>query len=1241
MSKALSDQLRLLRERRNALTVGDLDEYNRLTYEAPKLEKGLEEEEVSTDPADIEPVVEEVSSEEVPSSFPPAEPSSTTPTPLEPLPPLPQEDLDTGEIPGAGSPTWVELSEMRGEGSFGTAFAHLQDFVLENAREGGIRAATPLKDREGAALLGAAENVGVGAALGSTGHPYLAAAAGAAAAYPTILSLSDKVFGTEFGERGTGFGGDPLDPKQWLGGIVLPRTIAQNIQDDKDRKILKTFPKNSLESRAAAERLKVTERSDIIAQVVQLNNPGEVGSGALNDKADAEDFLNAARQMGVGGLKTQTYAMGSQLAELDEVLAKEFEGELDRDEIPRLKYITDLQGRHRESGISLSESTRKLTSTVMIRIQKENPDLTGNQVREMADKEVDGRVQKALANHPLLQGVPIIKLGNDDAILELLSMEERWGAEYGDLGRLAAEVLQPFAAIMTPTSLTQRLGLLNPEQVATESTLATGARTANVALSTVIAGGAKFDYYPIIGPWLARMGIIDPESAVPADPEAVLRWYSEGSDAIDAAPHFARAFYDHIYPDALPGSDAWNATMAQMQKDRPFLVQGIPIIAAMVLEPDAISLATGGLGKLFKLGSKSSKLIKLYKYQRVLQEDAIPKLAALESKLEPYVQRGNDAQGNPTATYKDVPEALLREQGELIQSTIRGVLDAAGDEPELQKMLQTSLFTRLKQQTAEQVKEQWQSSVRARRALNELQSKTTKDMGDAEKALGLELRALESESKVADGTLDLTTSRLRLVAETVRRAMPEFFEAEGISAKKIKKLSRKKLQKTLEKATRETQESSKALETVIFNSTEIFAEESALFARLQKQKYLLEKTQEAMRKGLQARDEVEIVADGALDSGKFLRYEKVDGELRAFVQLRTPEGDVVKHFDIKDVAFDFHGLVNKLNPAHGTPRSAVGKRFRDLAKAAFFKETETAFKAADGSVWVPAKGLDSLKEGQTVRWLDNGELKSVEEMTVKTKGTLDDGSERVLIFSGKKKKPGMQVEVPLDQVYTLRHRDAEEQLDGILAILEARARAATMHRGEKVTEEAINAWYARNFKGFATDLKGEVKPLGDGSLPVIDELSPYSAKTFMKRLVEQTKRADRYREGAADARFEAMEAEMVARLGRALTSDEESEVLFRTLVPAQIIQLEAKLAYEEALEARYIAKNPNSSPDSTTRRAMANAPAEARAQIEKIKRQMVEVLGDLLRSTQRVEYLRMTLRLFNSSPTMGNKYRRL
>ena len=101
-------------------------------------------------------------------------------------------------------------------------------------------------------------------------------------------------------------------------------------------------------------------------------------------------------------------------------------------------------------------------------------------------------------------------------------------------------------------------------------------------------------------------------------------------------------------------------------------------------------------------------------------------------------------------------------------------------------------------------------------------------------------------------------------------------------------------------------------------------------------------------------------------------------------------------------------------------------------------------------------------------------------MTVKTKGTLEDGTDTATIFTGKAKKPSMVVTVPLDQVFTLRHRDAEEQLDGILAILEARARAATMHRGEKVTEEAINAWYARNFKGFATDLKGEVKPLVAG-----------------------------------------------------------------------------------------------------------------------------------------------------------------
>ena len=329
MSKALSNQLKLLRKSRSALAAGDLEEYERLNAEADnEVEEGLEEEEVSTEPADIEPVVEEVSSEEVPSSFPPAEPSSTTPTPLEPIP----EVLQKGEIPGAGSPTWVELSEMRGEGAFGTAFAHLQDFVLENAREGGIRAATPLKDRKLESTLGSVENVGIAGALSSAGHPYLAAAAAVAGLYPAALTLSNEVLGTNFGEGGTGFGGDPLDPTQWLGGVVLPRTTAQDIQDNKDRKILKTFPKNSPEARAARERLKVTELSDIIASVVQLNNPGEVASGYTNDRAYEADFLNAAGQMGESAHKVETLKMGLDLASANEAIKDRFSGVLKRDE---------------------------------------------------------------------------------------------------------------------------------------------------------------------------------------------------------------------------------------------------------------------------------------------------------------------------------------------------------------------------------------------------------------------------------------------------------------------------------------------------------------------------------------------------------------------------------------------------------------------------------------------------------------------------------------------------------------------------------------------------------------------------------------------------------------------------------------------------------------------------------------------------------------------------------------------
>ena len=1075
MSKALSNQLKLLRKSRSALAAGDLEEYERLNAEADnEVEEGLEEEEVSTEPADIEPVVEEVSSEEVPSSFPPAEPSSTTPTPLEPIP----EVLQKGEIPGAGSPTWVELSEMRGEGAFGTAFAHLQDFVLENAREGGIRAATPLKDRKLESTLGSVENVGIAGALSSAGHPYLAAAAAVAGLYPAALTLSNEVLGTNFGEGGTGFGGDPLDPTQWLGGVVLPRTTAQDIQDNKDRKILKTFPKNSPEARAARERLKVTELSDIIASVVQLNNPGEVASGYTNDRAYEADFLNAAGQMGESAHKVETLKMGLDLASANEAIKDRFSGVLKRDEIKDLYYQTDWTGRGRESGVNISGPIEQLTAVTMDKIRRENPGISAEELRARADKHVETEVQLALQNHPFAEGIAIINIGDADALKELYEMEDRWGAAYGELGRVAAQTLAPIYASMTPVPMTQRMGLMSPEQVYGQSSLVSGLRLANLAPTTWWAAGSKFDKYPVVGPLLSKLGLIDPEDAV-LSPED-LAWMMEGGDVIDAAPHAVSALFDHIYPDAAPGSDEWNAMTAQMQKDHPFLTQAPIIAAAMFKEPDALSMMFAGAGKFSKLATLSAKSIKFKKYIENIDENILPRLEEIAARLEPYSVKSTDAKGTATYTHKDVPIELEDELGQAIQALTDSALKAAGDDPELQAFFQTNLLGRLKGSTGEAVRANWQTSVKARRALSELKGKNVKGVDDALKAAGHELRALEAGAQAADGILDISTTKLRMVVEAFRDVMPEFFEAEGLNVAAVKNLSRKRLQKQLENATRDTLEQAEAIETLKHNNSEAWATGASMFARLQEKKALLEQAVDIAKRGLAVGDEVEVFTGVALDAGKFIEYKDVDGVKRAFIRIETENGSVVKHFDIKDVAFDFHGLVNKLNPAHGAPWSAVGKRFRDLAKAAFFKETEGAFKAADGSIWVPAKGLDSLKEGQTVRWLDGGELKSVEEMTVKTKGTLEDGTDTATIFTGKAKKPSMVVTVPLDQVFTLRHRDAEEQLDGILAILEARARAATMHRGEKVTEEAINAWYARNFKGFATDLKGEVKPLVAG-----------------------------------------------------------------------------------------------------------------------------------------------------------------
>ncbi len=1149
MSKALSNQLKLLRKSRSALAAGDLEEYERLNAEATA--EVEEEEEVSLEPTDTEPVVEEESSEVVSSSLPPVEPPSTTS--LEPIP----EILPHGAIPGAGSPTFVELAEMSGEGHFMTAFAHLRDFVLENAHEGAERAGTPLKERNLESTLGAAENVGIAGAIASTGHPVAAAAATAVALYPAALTLSNEVFGTDFGSGGTGFGGDPLDPTQWIGGVVLPRTIAQNGQDDKDRKILRYFPKNSPEFRAATERLKVTELSDIIATVVQLNNPGEIASGYTNDRAYEADFLNAAGQMEESGHKVKTLKLGLDLASANEAIKDRFSDVLKRDEIKDLYLQTDWIGRLGESGVNISGPIEQLTAATMDRIRRENPRISAEELRERADKHVDTEVQLALQGHAFAEGIAIINIGDNDAIKELHEMEDRWGASYGELGRVAAQTLAPLYASMTSAPMTQRMGLMSPEQVSTESSLVSGARLTNLAPTTWWGAGAKFGYYPVVGPLLAKMGLIDPEDAVLS--EEALAWMSEGGDIIDAAPQAARAFYDHLYPDAAPGSDSWNAMTAKFQKDHPFWSQAPVLAAAMIFEPDALSVMLAGTGKLTKLTKLSAKSIKYTKYIDNIDGHILPQLEEIAARLEPYSVKSTDAKGEAVYSHKDVPVELEDEMGQAIQVLTDSALKAAGDDPELQAFFQTNLLGRLKGATGEAVRANWQTSVTARRALSELKGKSAKDTDDALQAAGLELRALEAGGKAADGILDISTTKLRMVVESLRDVMPEFFEGNNLNVAAVKNLSRKGLQEQIERATRETQESAKAVETVVHNNSAAMAAETVMFARLQKQKALLEQAHDIAKRGLGVGDEVEVITGGALDAGKFVEYKDVDGVKRAFVRIETEEGSVVKHYAIKDVAFDLHGVIRKLNPAHGARTSAAGLRFRDLARASFFKETEGAYTAADGSIWVPASSLGSLKEGQTVRWLDNGELQSVDEMTVRSTHTLKDGTETATIFAGKKAKPGMTVAVDLDQVYVLRHRDAGGQLEGILSLLEARARASTMHRGEEVTEEAINAWYARNFKGFATDLKGEVKPLVDGSLPVIDELSPYGVQKNIWRINQRLKNAKKLNDVVA-AQNDKAEADMVARLGRALTDEEETALYVRIRGPHQLAQKQAEIA---------------------------------------------------------------------------------
>ena len=1136
MSKVLSNQLRILRQQRSAFAKGDMEEYNRLTGRLPEEEAEAE--------AGLEDTPLEEELEDLPLEGPLEEEKPLVPR-------TDWSEMAPGEIPGGDSPSFQDIQKLRNpESSMGMGWARWRDFARESSREGAERSATPVSEMRGSLAINQVENAAIGGFIASKLHPVLAVptliATAFAALAPTVAGVADAALGTDASSRPSGFGGDPLDPTQWLFGSVFPSWTAQTLQNDLDAEIVKYYKEGSKESIAAQQRLDHAAEVDTLIAVVQDNFEGQIAAGQLHDEANAEHYLESARKNENPAHQARAIKTATALNEMDEALESEF----DLTDIPPISMFSDLFGRGPKSGVNLSKARRHLHSSVLKRLVADNPGIAHEEAQKLTREEVKGRMEMALQSHPFLQSTSIIRLDTEEDLENIMGTGKRWRKSLtpyglGDVGEFFGDTFAPFKAILTAPSLLSKDGLIAPEQIATESILASGTRLFNLAPTTLWAAGAKFDKMPVLGPTYAALGLIPKEDSV-LDAEGY-EWLMMGSDATDASLPFTASVVDHLYPDGLPGSQAWNEGYAGMVKAHPFLAQFPVLIPTFLMEPDAMSLAMGPLATVGKSAVHSSRSIKWSAHISALEE-AVESINGLKGILDPFLTEVDGVK-----VYKDITPEAQAAHKEAIQVAVNKVLNSSED-PEIQDFLITNIQTRLNAASAREVSKLWNEAREARRALH-LMKDDTGELFDAQELLGAELRALELEMKSQGGMMEITDSRLRLVVEAVRKSLPQYFDENGLTVRKVKRLKRADLQKVIEDATRDMQTAVRDLEGLLVRNGDAFADEAKMFEALQAQKKLLQQAHSIAKKGLATGDEVSILSkEPGLEAGKFLRYDDVDGVKQAIVRVARDDDFEDMAFPPELIVFNREAVLRRLNPAYGKATSAAGSEFRAAVKGVFFRGEQGSHTAADGSSW---RGGDrALREGQVVRWVRGGESMAVDELKVVEEVSRKDGTTWVEI----QPKVGTPVIVPREEVYTLMARDVEDHLDTTIALLEARARAATIHLGEEVTEEAMNAWYKRNFYGVRAEGEATQRLFeGKGPLPVIDELSPYGIQKNRWRINQRLKNAKKLDLRVADL-LDKAEADMVARLGRALTDEEDFALYARTVGPHELAKKQAEIA---------------------------------------------------------------------------------
>ena len=707
-----------------------------------------------------------------------------------------------------------------------------------------------------------------------------------------------------------------VGPLPIMGGFA-----EAQVQDYKDRLILESQTEDSQQYRKAAERSIKRNVQSLIkdAEVHVFKEGGLYSTGQINPNLTAEQLRYASEQEEDPELAAAFLKLANTVDGFDTYMKESLK---DYGDMPDMALFANIWGRGGGGGVDIRKYKDQLRIAMSeARKQQYGALETPAERAAWVEKEVNSKLAQVVGGHPALKHWAIIDTDPYNSRLEIMKRPDQWAEWTPDfldgLARAAAESWMPIEAVLRPTNLAVSTGMLTPEEVSPESLLSWAAR---LGLMTSFAGaGAMFDEYPILGPWLEMMGVIEEGSPSPE----MIDWIRRGSDLGDAIPEFTEAVMSHVA--MIPGLGSVDEIYEAFKAEHPFIAQAPLVIPAFVLEPDAFLLAkpVGWGADAVKASIKSIKALRYAESFKIFEEHA--------TKIEAYVN------ANLRGAQDLSPEDIALHQ-ERVATMMHEGLKSPKIEPEMRQPILDDFLGRLHAPSAEAAGKLMEEELRAL-----VRMKNIAEEAEEIVKVNHQLHEILGGFQTRGARLDIESRKAQTALKLAHKFWGADLTKKQLSKSQLKKLSRDEANKLLNDLAEEAGRTRAMLENLQAKHADDITEEGKLAAAVIENSKIL--------------DELVSLASKGLRKGDFVTWGKVGEEVAEVVEEAVPGAS--KAVTKAERKQELHRLGFLMEDAEKAAKAASAKlmdELDELLAAQGIKEGDAGYDEAMMRLWAERVG---------------------------------------------------------------------------------------------------------------------------------------------------------------------------------------------------------------------------------------------------------------------------------------------